>query len=252
MPGIWPDAFAQGCAGRDQRRHYRHSPGHGAGHCQWSGAQYGLYTAIVGGFVIALAGGSRLSISGPTAAFVVILYPIAQQHGLGGLLLATLMAGVLLVVMALLRVGRLVEYIPEPVILGFTAGIAVVIAGLQLKDFFGLTVDGLPEAFLPRLGALALHLPELHWPSLLVAGITLAIMLLWPRLNTGVPPHLPAVLLAGLAAAWLNQQGLAIDTISSRFSYLLPDGTQGRAFRRYCPPWFGPGNSRVPMVTPSG
>ncbi|OXY83083.1 C4-dicarboxylic acid transporter DauA [Oceanimonas doudoroffii] len=207
--------------------------------------QYGLYTAIVGGFVIALAGGSRLSISGPTAAFVVILYPIAQQHGLGGLLLATLMAGVLLVVMALLRVGRLVEYMPEPVILGFTAGIAVVIAGLQLKDFFGLTVDGLPEAFLPRLGALALHLPELHWPSLLVAGVTLAIMLLWPRLNTGVPPHLPAVLLAGLAAAWLNQQGLAIDTISSRFSYLLPDGTQGAGIPPVLPalvwPWQQPG-----------
>ncbi|MDX1269184.1 MAG: SulP family inorganic anion transporter, partial [Oceanisphaera sp.] len=100
--------------------------------------QYGLYTAIIAGFVIALTGGSRLSISGPTAAFVVILYPIAQQYGLGGLLLATVMSGVILVGMALVRLGRLIEYIPEPVTLGFTGGIAVVIATLQLKDFLGL------------------------------------------------------------------------------------------------------------------
>ncbi len=207
--------------------------------------QYGLYTAIIGGFVIALTGGSRLSISGPTAAFVVILYPIAQNYGLGGLLLATLMAGVLLVVMALLRLGRLVEYIPEPVTLGFTGGIAVVIAGLQLKDFFGLTPTELPEAFVPRLVALAGHLPQLHWPSVLVAGLTLAVMLCWPRLKTGVPPHLPAVLLASLAALWLNQQGLGIDTISSRFSYWLPDGSQGAGIPPVLPaftwPWLQPG-----------
>lgn len=213
--------------------------------------QYGLYTAIIGGFVIALTGGSRLSISGPTAAFVVILYPIAQHYGLGGLLLATLMAGGLLVLMALLRLGRLVEYIPEPVTLGFTAGIAVVIAGLQLKDFFGLTATGLPEAFVPRLLALAGHLPALHWPSLLVAGLTLVIMLLWPRLKTGVPPHLPAVLLASLLAILLNQQGLGIDTISSRFSYLLPDGSSGAGIPPVLPaftwPWLQPGPDGSPV-----
>ncbi|WMC11456.1 C4-dicarboxylic acid transporter DauA [Oceanimonas pelagia] len=207
--------------------------------------QYGLYTAIIGGFVIALTGGSRLSISGPTAAFVVILYPIAQSHGLGGLLLATLMAGAMLVLMALLRLGRLVEYIPEPVTLGFTAGIAVVIAGLQLKDFFGLTPGELPEAFVPRLVALAGHLPALHGPSLLVAGLTLVVMLLWPRLKSGVPPHLPAVLLASLLTVLLNQQGLGIDTISSRFGYLLPDGTQGAGIPPVLPafvwPWLQPG-----------
>ncbi|MCC4263646.1 C4-dicarboxylic acid transporter DauA [Oceanimonas baumannii] len=213
--------------------------------------QYGLYTAVIGGFVIALTGGSRLSISGPTAAFVVILYPIAQSYGLGGLLLATLMAGGLLVLMALLRLGRLVEYIPEPVILGFTGGIAVVIAGLQLKDFFGLATQDLPEAFLPRMAALAQALPELHWPSLLVAGVTLAIMLLWPRLKTGVPPHLPAVLLASLLAVLLNQQGLGIETISSRFSYLLPDGSSEAGIPPVLPaftwPWQQPGPDGHPV-----
>ena len=109
--------------------------------------QYGLYTAIIAGFLIALFGGSRYSISGPTAAFVVILYPIAQSYGLGGLLLATLMSGVLLVIMAVMRLGRFIEYIPESVTLGFTGGIAVVIATLQVKDFFGLSIDAMPEHY---------------------------------------------------------------------------------------------------------
>ena len=103
--------------------------------------QYGLYTAIIAGFIIALAGGSRYSISGPTAAFVVILYPVAQTYGLSGLLIATVLSGVMLLLMAAMRLGRLIEYIPEAVTLGFTGGIAVVIATLQLKDFFGLKIS---------------------------------------------------------------------------------------------------------------
>ncbi len=113
--------------------------------------QYGLYTAIIAGFLIALAGGSRYSVSGPTAAFVVILYPIAQTWGLGGLLVATMMSGVILVGMALLRLGRLIQYIPESVVLGFTAGIAVVIVTLQLKDLFGLPIEVMPEHFIDKL-----------------------------------------------------------------------------------------------------
>ncbi|PSJ46171.1 C4-dicarboxylic acid transporter DauA [Zobellella endophytica] len=214
--------------------------------------QYGLYTAIIAGFVIALTGGSRLSISGPTAAFVVILYPISQKYGLGGLLLATAMSGVLLIGMALVRLGRLIEYIPEPVTLGFTGGIAVVIATLQIKDFFGLGLDALPEHYLGKLAVLADSLPALHWPSLAVALLTLAIMLLWPRLKTGIPAHLPAVILASLAAGWLNQQGWAIDTISSRFSYLLPDGSHGQGIPPVLPdfiwPWLQPGPDGVPLT----
>src|SRR5262245_50816663 len=101
--------------------------------------QHGLYTAIVGGFVIALCGGSRVQVSGPTAAFVVILAPISARFGIGGLLLATLLAGVMLVIMGATGMGRLIEFVPYPVTTGFTAGIAVVIATLQLKDFLGLT-----------------------------------------------------------------------------------------------------------------
>ncbi|MFU8765774.1 MAG: SulP family inorganic anion transporter, partial [Haliea sp.] len=111
--------------------------------------QHGLYTAIVAGALIALTGGSRFNISGPTAAFVVILIPIVQQFGLGGLLLATMMAGVILMVFGISGLGRLVMYIPYPVVLGFTAGIAVVIAVLQLPDFFGLVIAE-PGAHFPE------------------------------------------------------------------------------------------------------
>jgi SulP family sulfate permease len=189
--------------------------------------QYGLYTAIIAGVVIALTGGSRYSISGPTAAFVVILYPIAEEYGLGGLLLATVMSGVLLLVMAVMRLGRFIEYIPEPVTLGFTGGIAIVIATLQVKDLFGLPVAAMPEHYWGKLAVLAQAAPSLDTMSTLVAGVTLAVMLLWPRLKTAVPPHLPAVIVGSLLALWLNSQGASIDTIGSRFSYLLSDGTNG-------------------------
>ena len=128
--------------------------------------QYGLYTAIVAGLIAALLGGSRVSITGPTAAFVVILNPITAAHGFSGLLLATLLAGLMLIGMGITRrLGRLVHFIPHPVTSGFTAGIAVVIATLQIKDFFGLTLASNPHHFLERLGALAQAAPSVHGPD---------------------------------------------------------------------------------------
>ena len=213
--------------------------------------QYGLYTACIAGFVIALTGGSRFSISGPTAAFVVILYPIAEQYGLGGLLLATLMSGVLLIAMAVMRLGRFIEYIPEPVTLGFTGGIAVVIATLQVKDFFGLSVASMPEHYWDKLAVLGQALPGLDGTSTLVAGVTLAVMLLWRRLNTPVPPHLPAVVVGTLLAMWFNARGANIETIGSRFSYLLPDGSTGAGIPpflpEFCWPWQQPGADGQPL-----
>ena len=111
--------------------------------------QHGLYTAIVAGFVVALLGGSRTQVTGPTAAFIVILAPIFAKHGLGGLLLSGLMAGLMLILMGLARLGRLIQFVPHPVTTGFTAGIAVVIATLQLKDVLGLQLRSQPRA-LPR------------------------------------------------------------------------------------------------------
>jgi SulP family sulfate permease len=181
--------------------------------------QYGLYTAIIAGFIIPLCGGSRYSVSGPTAAFVVILYPVAQKYGLGGLLLATMLSGGLLVLMATLRLGRFIEYIPEAVTLGFTAGIAVVIATLQIKDLFGLQLASMPEHYIEKLQALLLAADTAHWPSLVVATVTLLTMLKWPKLNTAVPAHLPAVLVGTLVALALGWFDFPVETIGSRFQY---------------------------------
>ncbi|GAB2917347.1 C4-dicarboxylic acid transporter DauA [Rheinheimera gaetbuli] len=207
--------------------------------------QYGLYTAIIAGFVIALTGGSRYSISGPTAAFVVILYPVALKYGLSGLLIATVLSGFLLLLMAALRLGRLIEYIPESVTLGFTGGIAVVIATLQIKDFFGLPIAVMPEHYVDKLLVLARHLPQLAWPSLLVASVTLAVMLLWPKLKTIVPAHLPALFIGTMLALLLLHFGLELDTIGSRFSYTAIDGSNDNGIPPYLPyfdwPWLRPG-----------
>jgi len=121
--------------------------------------QHGLYTVLVAAPLIALTGGSRFNVSGPTAAFVVILLPITQQYGLGGLLLCTMLAGLILIALGLTRAGRLIQYIPYPVILGFTAGIGVVIATLQLKDLLGLTTAGQARHYIEQLGELIVALP---------------------------------------------------------------------------------------------
>lgn len=185
--------------------------------------QHGLYTAIVGGFVIAALGGSRVLVSGPTAAFVVVLAPIAERFGLGGLLLATLLAGLLLVVMGLAGMGRFVEFVPYPVTTGFTSGIALVIATLQVKDLLGLQVAAMPEHYLDKLAALARALPTLNPADTAVGLLTLLVLLSWPRLDKRVPAPLVALLagaLAGLALARLDPTWQAA-TLGSRFSYEL-------------------------------
>lgn len=214
--------------------------------------QHGLYTAIVAGIVIAVTGGSRFSISGPTAAFVVILYPVAQQFGVGGLLMATLISGFFLVAMGMARLGRLIEYIPPSVTLGFTGGIAIVIATLQIKDFFGLTVAEMPETYVGKVEAMALALPSWQWGDTLVGVATLAVLLLWPRLRLPVPGHLPAVLVGVGLGVGLHSVGVDVATIGSKFSYTLADGTQGMGIPPIAPtlmmPWSLPGPDGAPVV----
>jgi SulP family sulfate permease len=181
--------------------------------------QHGLYTAIVAGAAIALLGGSRVQVSGPTAAFVVILSPIAARFGLRGLLLATLMAGLILIGLGLARMGRLIEFVPYPVITGFTAGIAVVIATLQVKDFFGLAIPHMPEHYLERVGALAAALPTFQPWDVAVGVLTLALLLLWPKVGGKVPAPLVALGVAAVAAAVAGAQvpGFEVATVASRF-----------------------------------
>lgn len=185
--------------------------------------QYGLYTAIVAGAVIAVLGGSMVQVSGPTAAFVVLLAPISARFGVGGLVVATLMAGIILMLMGIIRLGGLIQFVPYPVTTGFTTGIAVVIATLQLKDFLGLTVVQMPEHYLERVAALFRALPTVQWDDLAIGVFTLALLLLWPRITRKVPAPLVALSIAALAAALLIRwmPGFEVDTIRSRFQYTV-------------------------------
>ncbi|MCC6215075.1 MAG: C4-dicarboxylic acid transporter DauA [Polyangiaceae bacterium] len=214
--------------------------------------QHGLYTAIVAGTVIALLGGSRVQVSGPTAAFVVLLAPVAQRHGVGGLLLATGMAGALLVGLGVARLGRLIQFVPHPVITGFTAGIAVVIATTQVRDFFGLSAPSLPDHMAERAVALARALPTARWEDCAIGVFTLGALVLWPRVSTAVPSPLVALSAAG-AVAWVAARaapGFHVATIASRFSYVV-DGVSFPGIPGMLPrpalPWSYPGPSGVPL-----
>jgi SulP family sulfate permease len=211
--------------------------------------QYGLYTAIVAGAVVAGLGGSMVQVCGPTAAFVVLLAPISARFGLAGLLLAGAMAGVLLVVMGAARLGGLIQFVPYPVTTGFTAGIAVVIATLQLKDFFGLTVATMPEHYLGKVAALAQALPTLRWPDLAIGLFTLAVLLVWPRVTRKVPGPLIALGLAGVLAALLARwvPGFSVATILSRFQDGIP---QLPPLPRL--PWHLPGPEGKPVALSFG
>lgn len=181
--------------------------------------QHGLYTAMTAGFIIALLGGSRVQVSGPTAAFVVILAPIAARYGLSGLAVASLMAGGILIFMGAARLGRLIQFVPYPVTTGFTVGIAIVIATLQLRDFFGLEVAEMPEHYIERVAALYGALPTCHLPDLAVGAFTLALLIFAPRVFKRVPPALIA-LPAGALLAWLLvmwHPSFAAQTIQTRF-----------------------------------
>ena len=184
--------------------------------------QRGLYTAIIAGVVCALLGGTRCQVTGPTAAFVVILVPIVTKFGFGGLLVAGLMAGVILCAMGALKLGNLIQYIPHPVTTGFTAGIAVVIGTIQLKDFFGLRFDA-PESYVARWKLmLAAHATASGW-ELAVGVLTLVMLVVIPKMQKRVPAPLIALVLASIAAALAAHfiPGFHVATIGSRFSTIV-------------------------------
>lgn len=214
--------------------------------------QYGLYTSIVAGVVIAITGGSRLSISGPTAAFVVLLYPISMKYGIGGLMLATLMAGLILIVLGVTRLGRLLQFVPNSVVLGFTGGIAIVIATLQLPDFLGLvSTEPTPETYVGKVWVILQGLTSINPYALLVGAVSLGTLILWPRLNSRVPGHLFAITLSTLLAWVLNRYLDAdIATIGSMFSYTI-DGVEKAGIPPVAPhfdwPWNYPNAEGQPV-----
>ncbi len=181
--------------------------------------QAGIYCAIVTGFLISALGGSRVQIGGPTGAFVVVVSGIVAQYGVDGLFMCTMMAGVLLVVMGLTGTGTAVRFIPRPVVIGFTNGIALIIASTQIKDFFGLTPEQVPGEFLGRMEALVGSANTLSVPNTVVAAAALALILVWPRVVPRVPGYIVALVGATMVVAAL---GIPIDTIGSRFGGIPP------------------------------
>src|SRR5882724_22368 len=177
--------------------------------------QAGIFTAVVAGFIISALGGSRVQIGGPTGAFVSIVFSTIAVYGLENLYICTLMAGLMLLVMGFARLGGLIKYIPYPVTMGFTCGIAVLIFSTQIKDFLGLKLDTVPADFVEKLKALGENFATMQWPAAALALGSVSIILFWPkRLARRVPGSIVAVVL-GTALVWLFH--FPVETIGTRF-----------------------------------
>jgi sulfate permease, SulP family len=177
----------------------------------------GLYTAIVAGFLISALGGSRVQIGGPTGAFVVVVYSIVQRYGVSGLAIATLMAGVILVLMGVFKLGTMMKFIPHPLVTGFTSGIAVIIASNEIRDFFGLRVDRMPAEFIEKLETLWHAAGTANPWSVGIALFTLVLLIVWRRLDLRVPGPFVALVLTAAVARWFD---LPVETIGSRFGVI--------------------------------
>jgi SulP family sulfate permease len=191
--------------------------------------QAGIYTAVVAGFLISALGGSRTQIGGPTGAFVVIVAGIVAKFGMSGLALVTVMAGVILIVMGATGLGTAVRFIPRPVVIGFTNGIALLIASTQIKDFLGLQTPPVPSEFLERMEVLGEHIATLRWQTVTVALISLALILFIPRLIPRIPGSIVALFAGTLAVALFH---LPVETIGGKFGG-IPQGFPAFAFPHF-------------------
>ena len=182
----------------------------------------GIITAIVAGFIISLLGGSKVQIGGPTGAFIVIIYGIIQEYGIEGLTVATLMAGILLVLMGVFKLGAVIKFIPYPIIVGFTSGIAVTIFTTQIADVFGLTFDGekVPGDFIGKWLVYARHFDTINWWNALVSFVSIFIIAITPKFSKKIPGSLIAIVVVTLAVYLMKVYGgiTTIDTIGDRFS----------------------------------
>ena len=175
----------------------------------------GLITAIFAGFVISFLGGSKVQIGGPTGAFVVIVYGVVKTYGLSGLITSTMMAGIILVIMGLLRFGSLIKYVPQTITVGFTSGIAVTLLTTQLKDFFGLKISDVPAEFIGKVGSYIQNISTFDIVSFLLGLSCILILVFWPKVNKKIPGSIIALLVSTLLVSFLN---LPTDTIGTRFS----------------------------------
>ena len=174
----------------------------------------GLFTAIIAGFIISALGGSRVQIGGPTGAFIVIVYGIVGLYGVSGLTIATFMAGIMLIILGLARLGSVIKFIPHPLIVGFTSGIALIIFSSQIKDYFGLKTGAVPADFLDKWKTYAANLTSINFYAVLLATVTIVIIVLWPKVTHKIPGSLIAILVTTIAVSLLQ---LPVETIGSRF-----------------------------------
>ncbi|MDE6145571.1 MAG: sodium-independent anion transporter, partial [Muribaculaceae bacterium] len=180
----------------------------------------GLITAIVGGFIVSAFGGNSVQIGGPTGAFIVIVYGIIARFGLEGLAIATFMAGLILIMMGLFRLGTVIKFIPYPIVVGFTAGIALTIFSTQINDFLGLGLTGVPSEFLPKWGVYLKNLGSIDWITVGVSVVSLLIIILAPKVSKKLPGALLAILIVTPAVYFL---GLPVETIGARFGEMSTD-----------------------------
>lgn len=181
----------------------------------------GIFTAVIAGFLISALGGTKVAIGGPTGAFIVILYGIGAKYGFDNLAICTILAGGLLLTMGLARMGTMIKFIPYPVTMGFTSGIAVLIFSTQIKDFLGLKVDAVPSEFVGKMQALATHLNTVHWPTLALAAGSLAVIRFWPmKWQRRVPGSIAALVLGTVLVAVFQ---LPVETIGTKFGG-IPQG----------------------------
>ena len=183
--------------------------------------QQGLITAVVAGFLVSFFGGSHFLIGGPTGAFIVIVYGIVAQYGISGLIVATVLAGIILVLMGAFKLGSIIKFIPYPIVVGFTSGIAVVIFSTQVKDFLGLTIENLPSEFIPQWGAYFSHLATFRLHEFRLSLGCLLVIIFWPKVTNKVPGSLIAIILGTAASILLTKFGVAeFATIGSKFPEL--------------------------------
>lgn len=179
--------------------------------------EQGLYTAIIAGFFISFFGGSRVQIGGPTAAFVVIIYGIVTEYGTDGLIVATILAGIILVIMGICRFGSLIKYIPYTITTGFTCGIAVTLFVGQIKDFLGLSLESVPSEFLDKVIAYVTHLGTINWIATVIGLVAIVVMLVWPKVTDKIPGSLVAIIITTAIVYFAN---LPVNTIGSVYGEL--------------------------------
>ncbi len=179
----------------------------------------GILTAIVAGFIISFFGGSKVQIGGPTGAFIVIVYGIIQQYGMSGLAIATFMAGAFLILMGVLHLGTIIKYIPYPIVVGFTSGIALTIFATQIKDLFGLQVESVPAGFLDKWAVYFEHFDTVNWWTLLIGVCSILVIVFTPKISRRIPGSLVAIILMTVVALVLKKLGISgIETIGDRFT----------------------------------